>query len=135
MPDNMIWQGVCVSIGAALGALLRWRLSVWLNPVFPTLPFGTLASNLIGGFVVGLCMEYFARNAAVPPELRLAAVTGFLGGLTTFSTFSAETTALLLRRDYGWSLTIIAAHLVGSLLLTLAGVYCVRALFSRAVSI
>jgi CrcB protein len=131
----MIWQGVCVSIGAALGALLRWRLSVWLNPVFPTLPFGTLASNLIGGFVVGLCMEYFARNAAVPPELRLAAVTGFLGGLTTFSTFSAETTALLLRRDYGWSLTIIAAHLAGSLLLTLAGVYCVRALFSRAVSI
>jgi CrcB protein len=135
MPDSMIWQGVCVSIGAALGALLRWRLSVWLNPVFPTLPFGTLASNLIGGFVIGLCMEYFARNAAVPPELRLAAVTGFLGGLTTFSTFSAETTALLLRRDFGWSLTIIAAHLVGSLLLTLAGVYCVRALFSRAVSI
>jgi CrcB protein len=127
----MIWQGMWVSIGAALGALLRWRLGVWLNPVFPTIPFGTLAANLLGGFIVGLCMEYFARNAAVPPELRLAAVTGFLGGLTTFSTFSAETTALLLRRDYGWSLTIIVAHLIGSLLLTLAGVYCVRALLSR----
>ncbi|HWW20640.1 MAG TPA: fluoride efflux transporter CrcB [Steroidobacteraceae bacterium] len=124
-----------VAIGAALGALLRWRLGVWLNPIFPTIPFGTLASNLLGGFVVGLCMEYFARNAAVPPELRLAAVTGFLGGLTTFSTFSAETTALLLRRDYGWSLTLIAAHLIGSLLLTIAGIYCVRALFSRGLSL
>jgi len=125
----MIWQGLSVGIGAALGALLRWRLGAWLNPVFPTIPFGTLASNLLGGFMVGLCMEYFARNTAVPPELRLAAVTGFLGGLTTFSTFSAETTALLLRRDYGWSLAIIAAHLIGSLLLTVAGVYCVRSLF------
>ena len=123
-----------MSIGAALGALLRWRLGVWLNPVFPTIPFGTLASNLIGGFVVGLCMEYFGRNVALPPEVRLAAVTGFLGGLTTFSTFSAETTTLLMRREYGWSLAIIAAHLIGSLLLTLAGVYCVRALFSRAVT-
>jgi CrcB protein len=125
----MIWQGLSVGIGAALGALLRWRLGIWLNPIFPTIPFGTLASNLIGGFVVGLCLEYFARNTALPPELRLAAVTGFLGGLTTFSTFSAETTTLLLRRDYGWSVAIVAAHLIGSLILTLAGVYCVRALF------
>jgi CrcB protein len=130
----MMWQAVCVAIGAALGALLRWRLGAWLNPVFPPIPFGTLASNLIGGFVVGLCMEYFARNA-VPLELRLAAITGFLGGLTTFSSFSAETTALLLRREYGWSLTLIAAHLVGSLLLTLAGVYCIRALLGRGASI
>jgi CrcB protein len=126
----MILQGLAVAIGAALGALLRWRLGAWLNPVFPTIPFGTLASNLIGGFVMGLCMEYFARNAGVPPELRLAATTGFLGGLTTFSTFSGETAALLLRRDYLWSAAIIGAHLVGSVLLTLAGVYCVRLLFS-----
>jgi fluoride exporter len=128
----MVWQGLSVSIGAALGALLRWRLGAWLNPVFPAIPFGTLASNLLGGFIIGLCMEYFARNTAVPVELRLAAVTGFLGGLTTFSTFSAETTSLLLRREYGWSIAIIAAHLIGSLALTLAGVYCVRALFSRS---
>jgi CrcB protein len=126
----MIWQGLSVGLGAAFGALLRWRLGLWLNPMFPPIPFGTLASNLLGGFVVGLCMEYFARNAAVSPELRLAAVTGFLGGLTTFSTFSAETTTLLLRRDYAWSLAIVAAHLIGSLLLTAAGIYCVRALFS-----
>jgi len=125
----MILQGLAVGIGAALGALLRWRLGAWLNPVFPTIPFGTLASNLIGGFIMGLCMEYFTRTAALPPELRLAATTGFLGGLTTFSTFSAETTVLLLRRDFTWSAAIIGAHVFGSLLLTIAGVYCVRLLF------
>jgi fluoride exporter len=125
----MIWQWLAVGTGAAVGALLRWRLGVWLNAVFPTIPFGTLASNLIGGFIMGLCMEYFSRNAGVPPELRLAATTGFLGGLTTFSTFSAETSVLLLRRDYLWSAAIIGAHVVGSVLLTIAGVYCVRLLF------
>jgi fluoride exporter len=125
----MIWQWLAVGIGAALGALLRWRLGVWFNAVFPTIPFGTLASNLIGGFIMGLCMEYFSRNAGVPPELRLAATTGFLGGLTTFSTFSAETSVLLLRRDYLWSAAIIGVHVVGSVLLTIAGVYCVRLLF------
>ena len=124
----MILQGLAVGIGAAMGALLRWRLGAWLNPVFPTIPFGTLASNLLGGFIMGLCMEYFTRTAALPPELRLAATTGFLGGLTTFSTFSAETTALLLRRDFTWSAAIIGAHLIGSLLLTIAGVYSVRVL-------
>jgi fluoride exporter len=125
----MIWQWLAVGTGAALGALLRWRLGVWFNAVFPTIPFGTLASNLIGGFIMGLCMEYFSRNAGVPPELRLAATTGFLGGLTTFSTFSAETSVLLLRRDYLWSAAIIGVHVAGSVLLTIAGVYCVRLLF------
>jgi fluoride exporter len=75
-------------------------------------------------------MEYFSRTAVIPPELRLAATTGFLGGLTTFSTFSAETSVLLLRRDYLWSVAIIGAHLIGSVLLTIAGIYCVRLLFS-----
>lgn len=126
----MIWQWSAVGLGAAAGALLRWRLGVWLNPFFPTIPFGTLASNLLGGFIMGLCIEYFARTANVPPELRLAATTGFLGGLTTFSTFSAETATLLLRRDFVWSAAIIGGHLIGSVLLTIAGVYCVRALFS-----
>jgi len=126
----MIWQGLAVGTGAALGALLRWRLGAWLNPVFPTIPFGTLSANLLGGLVMGLCMEYFERSAAVPPELRLAATTGFLGGLTTFSTFSAETTVLLLRRDLPWSAAIIGAHVIGSLLLTIAGIYCVRLLFA-----
>jgi CrcB protein len=126
----MIWQVLEVAVGAAAGALMRWRLSVLLNPIFPTIPFGTLASNLIGGFVIGLCLEWFARDASIPMQFKLAAVTGFLGGLTTFSTFSAETATLLLRREFGWSLALVAAHLAGSVLLTLAGVYCVRWLFS-----
>ena len=126
----MMLQTVSIAIGAALGALLRWRLGVSLNAVFPTIPFGTLAANLLGGFLMGLCMEFFSRNAAVPPELRLAATTGFLGGLTTFSTFSGETVSLLLRRDYLWSTVLIGAHLLGSLALTVLGVLCVRALLS-----
>lgn len=131
----MIWQGLAIALGAALGALLRWRLGAWFNGVFPTLPLGTLAANLIGGFVMGLCLEYFGRNAAVPPEVRLAATTGFLGGLTTFSTFSAETATLLLRRDYLWSAAIIAAHVIGSVLLTLAGIYAVRVLWAARVTV
>ena len=126
----MMVQGVAVGIGAACGALLRWRFGLLFNPLFAPVPMGTLAANLLGGFLAGLCLEYFARNAAVPPELRLAATTGFLGGLTTFSTFSAETAALLLRRDYLWSAVIIGLHLIGSLALTLLGVYCMRMVFT-----
>jgi CrcB protein len=126
----MMVQGVAVGIGAACGALLRWRFGLLFNPLFAPVPMGTLAANLLGGFLAGLCLEYFARNAAVSPELRLAATTGFLGGLTTFSTFSAETAALLLRRDYLWSAVIIGLHLIGSLALTLLGVYCMRMVFT-----
>ena len=126
----MLMQTVAVGVGAALGALLRWRLGLLYNPVFPPIPLGTLAANLIGGFLAGLCLEYFSRNAAVPPELRLAATTGFLGGLTTFSAFSAETAALLLRRDFLWSTVIVGVHLIGSLALTLLGVLCVRLLWN-----
>ena len=126
----MIVQGVAVGIGAACGALLRWRFGLLFNPLFAPVPMGTLAANLLGGFLAGLCLEYFARNAAVSPELRLAATTGFLGGLTTFSTFSAETAALLLRRDFLWSAVIIGLHLIGSLALTLLGVYCMRMVFA-----
>jgi CrcB protein len=126
----MIWQVLAVCVGAAAGALMRWRLSVLLNPIFPTMPIGTLASNLFGGFVIGLCLEWFSRDASIPLAFKLAAVTGFLGGLTTFSTFSAEAATLLLRREFGWSLALVAAHLIGSILLTLAGIYCVRLLFN-----
>jgi CrcB protein len=130
----MFLQGIAVGIGAALGALLRWRLGQTFNQVFPTIPLGTLAANLIGGLLAGVCLEYFARNAAVPPEFRLAATTGFLGGLTTFSTFSAETATLLLRRDWFWSTAIVGLHLVGSVVLTVAGVYAVRALAAMRVA-
>ncbi|MBS0458294.1 MAG: fluoride efflux transporter CrcB [Proteobacteria bacterium] len=124
------WIGI--SIGAALGALLRWHLGLWLNPIFPTIPLGTLAANLVGGLLIGLIVEYTAINAAVPPALRLAAITGFLGGLTTFSTFSAESVNLLLARQWAWSAAHIGAHLLGSLALTATGIFIVRLLASRA---
>ncbi len=88
-----------VFVGAGLGALLRWLLGDRLNPLFPTLPLGTLAANLLGGLLVGVAVAYFGRHAGMSPELRLFVITGFLGGLTTFSTFSAEVVTLLLRGE------------------------------------
>lgn len=109
-----------------LGAWLRWGLGAWLNPVFPTLPLGTLVANVAGGFIIGAAIEYFARHASIPAEVRLFAITGFLGALTTFSTFSAEAVALLARGQYGWALTHVGAHLLGSLAATVAGIEAVR---------
>jgi len=110
-----------VGIGAAVGAWLRWALGALLNPVFPTLPLGTLAANLLGGFVMGVAMALFDHYEALAPEARLFVATGFLGGLTTFSTFSAETATLVTRGELGWSAAIVAVHVVGSVALTLAG--------------
>ena len=126
------WFGI--SVGAALGALLRWRLGIWLNPVFPTLPLGTLSANLIGGLLIGLAMEYTALNASIPPALRLASITGFLGGLTTFSTFSAETVTLLMRREIGWSFATIGAHVLGSIAMTTLGILIIRFMAARGTS-
>lgn len=116
---------VAVGAGAALGAWLRWLLGMMLNPLFPTLPLGTLAANLSGGFMVGVAVAYFAQNAALPPEVRLFAITGFLGGLTTFSTFSAEVVSLLARSQYLWALTAASTHLLGSLAMTAVGMWTV----------
>ncbi|MBI1822896.1 MAG: fluoride efflux transporter CrcB [Nitrospirae bacterium] len=115
-----------VGIGAASGAWLRWGLSLWLNPLFPTLPMGTLASNLIGGFFMGIVMVLIDRNGSFPPEIRLAIVTGFLGGLTTFSTFSGETVSLLARAEYFWGGLLILSHLIGSLSMTALGILTVK---------
>jgi fluoride exporter len=111
-----------VGVGAALGAWLRWGLGLWLNPVLPELPLGTLAANLVGGYLVGLAVAFFTQHPGLSPELRLLIITGFLGGLTTFSTFSAETVTLLLRGQYAWGSAVIFAHLVGSLLMTVFGI-------------
>jgi CrcB protein len=119
---------LAVGAGAALGAWLRWGLSVALNHVVPNLPLGTLASNLIGGYLVGIAIEALVHHSALTPEWRLFIITGFLGGLTTFSTFSAETVALLARQQYGWTIALVAAHLAGSLALTALGIMTVRAL-------
>lgn len=117
---------LAVGIGAALGAWLRWGLAILLNARFPALPIGTLAANVLGGLLIGMAMEWFSRHLGLPPELRLLAITGFLGGLTTFSTFSAEVVDALMHGHYGWSLAIVASHLIGSLLATVAGIFLVR---------
>ena len=111
-----------------LGAWLRWGLSVWLNPRVPHFPLGTLAANLVGGYLVGFGVAYFAARHDLSPEMRLFAITGFLGGLTTFSTFSSEVTHLLLRGEYWTGGTLAFAHLAGSLVLTMAGIATFRAL-------
>jgi CrcB protein len=119
---------IAVGVGAALGAWLRWGLAALLNAAVPQLPMGTLAANLIGGFLIGVAVEIFTVHPVLPPELRLFVITGFLGGLTTFSAFSAEAVLLLQRDQYGWAAAHIGAHLVGSIAMTLLGIAAVRAL-------
>ena len=117
---------IAVGLGAATGAWLRWGLGLWLNPALPELPLGTLSANLAGGYLIGLAVAFFMQHPGLSPEWRLLVITGFLGGLTTFSTFSAETVTLLLRGQYAWSLAIIAAHLGGSLLMTVRGIQTMK---------
>ena len=111
-----------VAIGAVLGAWLRWGLSLWLNPAMPGLPLGTLAANIGGGYAIGLAVAFFSANAAIAPEWRLACITGFLGALTTFSTFSAESVELLVAGRYGAAALHSGAHLFGSVVATLLGI-------------
>jgi CrcB protein len=118
-----MWRAIAaVSLGSSLGALLRWWLGTRLNAHFPPIPPGTLAANLIGGYVVGVAVAFFATYTAIAPEWRLLVITGFCGGLTTFSTFSAELVTLLQQGRATWALAAAAAHLGGSLLMTLAGI-------------
>jgi len=117
-----MWTSVlAIGIGAALGALLRWGLSVWLNGLLPALPPGTLAANLVGGYLIGVAIVFFTQQVHLPPEWRLFVITGFLGGLTTFSTFSAEVMRLLQDGRLAWAGAAMAAHVAGSLLATWAG--------------
>ena len=117
---------VAVGVGAMLGAWARWWLGLALNAIIPSLPLGTLVANLAGGFVIGAAAEYFLTHPLVAPEWRLLITTGFLGSLTTFSTFSAEAVALLQAQQYGWAALLIGSHLAGSLLLTVLGMLTVR---------
>lgn len=119
---------LAIGIGAVLGAWLRWLLALLLNPLLPTLPLGTLLANLAGGYVIGIMVELLGQHAALAPEIRLFVITGFLGSLTTFSTFSAESVGLLMRGEYGWAVAHIFTHLAGSLLLTVLGIHSVRLL-------
>jgi CrcB protein len=119
---------IAIAIGATLGAWLRWGFGLWLNPLHGSLPMGTLAANLGGGYAIGLAVAWFAANPGVAPEWRLFVITGLLGGLTTFSTFSAETVQLLQREQYGWTFAIVSLHLLGSLAMTVLGMMTVRGL-------
>ena len=118
----MIYSITSICAGASLGALLRWFLAGRFNPMHPSLPMGTLAANLIGGYLVGVAIAVFASWPDLPPQWRLFIVTGFLGGLTTFSTFSAEVVAQLQQGRPGWALATAFIHLAGSLLLTALGI-------------
>lgn len=125
----MSWTGfLAVGLGGAIGCWIRWLLGVVLNPVFPTLPLGTLAANLTGGLIMGCMMGVIEHFQVLPPELRLFVMTGFLGGLTTFSTFSAEANTLLLRGQLAWFGAHVAVHLIGSLAMTILGIFLTRGL-------
>ena len=125
------WVSIAaVGGGAAIGAWLRWGLSYALNPITPTLALGTAAANLIGGLLMGSAMELTTRHVLVAPEMRLLIMTGFLGGLTTFSAFSGEVAALLARREWMWSALTISLHVIGSVALTLLGIVIARAFFA-----
>ncbi len=117
-----------IGIGGALGCWLRWMLGVLLSPHFPTIPLGTLAANLLGGLLMGCVLGVFDHYQTLPPELRLFVATGVLGGLTTFSTFSAEATTLLLRQQYLWFAGHVAIHVAGSIAMTVTGIAVTRLL-------
>ncbi|HEX7813869.1 fluoride efflux transporter CrcB [Dyella sp.] len=119
---------VAVGLGGVLGCWLRWGLGVLLNPIFPSIPLGTLTANLTGGLIMGCVLALFDHYQTIPAEWRLFAATGFLGGLTTFSTFSAESANLLLRQQYAWFAAHVALNLAGSITLTIAGLALVRAI-------
>jgi CrcB protein len=121
-----MWPVIAISIGASMGALARWGLGLWLSAPGSVIPWGTLAANLIGGYLIGIAVAVFQSLPHLDPVWRLALVTGFLGGLTTFSSFSSEVVNLLLHERYALALGTAALHVTGSLLLTVAGIWTVR---------
>ncbi|WP_323118400.1 fluoride efflux transporter CrcB [Burkholderia alba] len=123
----MIYSILAIFIGAGLGALLRWFLSLTLNAVLPEVPLGTLASNLIGGYLIGIAAVVFTTKAGLPPEWRLFVITGFMGGLTTFSTYSVEVMTHVVQGEIGWAMTVAVLHLIGSFVLTGLGMWTARA--------
>jgi fluoride exporter len=117
------WRSlIAVAVGGMLGCLMRWFLAIVLNRYFPTIPPGTLAANLVGCYVIGVALAIFTANPGLPIEWRLFLTTGFCGGLTTFSTFSAEVVILMQSGRLAWAMGAIATHVIGSLLMTFAGI-------------
>lgn len=123
---------IAISLGAVLGALARWRLSLWLNQGAAVLPWGTLAANWIGAYIVGVAVVFFQSQTQIDPVWRLAVITGFLGALTTFSTFSAEVIAMLQQGRFALAVGTAGLHLLGSLLLTWVGMRSAAIWFTPA---
>ena len=118
----MFYTVLAIFSGAGFGALLRWVLGVKLNSLYPTIPLGTLSANLLGGYLIGFAIAFFASNTALTPEWRLFIIKGFLGGLTTFSTFSAEIVTLIQEGRISMSLVAVFLHVIGSIVMTLLGI-------------
>lgn len=124
-----MWPVIAICLGASAGALARWGLGLWLSPG-GVIPWGTLAANLMGGYLIGICVAVFQAMPQLDPVWRLALVTGFLGALTTFSSFSAEVVSMLMQQRYALALGTAGLHLAGSLLLTVAGIWSVQQVLS-----
>ncbi|WP_043634631.1 fluoride efflux transporter CrcB [Chromobacterium haemolyticum] len=124
----MVRSLLAISLGASLGAILRWGLGVVFNALFPMIPPGTWLANMLGGYMMGVALAYFGQQTGLAPEWRLLVITGFLGGLTTFSTFSAEVTTLIQQGRMLWACVAVSAHVMGSLVMTLLGLASVAAL-------
>lgn len=118
----MLYTLLAIFSGAGFGALLRFFLGTKLNSIYPSIPLGTLSANLLGGYLIGLAIAFFASNTALAPEWRLFIITGFLGGLTTFSTFSAEIVTLIQEGRLSMSLVAVLLHVMGSIMMTLLGI-------------
>ena len=127
----MLKSLIVIAIGASLGAWLRWLLGMKLNALFPTIPPGTVVANIVGGYIIGLAIAFLAASPTLSPEWRLLIITGFCGGLTTFSTFSAETVALIQEGRLVWALGSISLHVVGSLAMTAAGLLSYQMIGTR----
>jgi CrcB protein len=127
----MLKSLVVIAVGASLGAWLRWLLGMKLNALFPTIPPGTVVANMVGGYIIGLAIAFLAASPTLSPEWRLLIITGFCGGLTTFSTFSAETVALIQEGRLLWALGSVSFHVVGSLAMTAAGLLSYQMIGTR----
>jgi fluoride exporter len=128
-----MWRSVAaVVVGGSVGCLLRWGLGLWFSGSGSVIPLGTLTANLVGGYIVGVAIAFFALNNSVAPEWRLLIITGFCGGLTTFSSFSAEVVMMLRQDRMLWACSTVAVHLFGSLLMTFAGIATVAGLKGSA---
>lgn len=127
----MLKSLMVIAAGASLGAWLRWILGMKLNALFPTIPPGTVVANMVGGYIIGLAIAFLAASPTLSPEWRLLIITGFCGGLTTFSTFSAETVALIQEGRLLWALGSISLHVLGSLAMTAAGLLSYQMIGTR----